>query len=116
MNLLLDTCVWGGTLQVLREAGHDVVWTGEWDTDPGDQEILRYAYEEDRILVTLDKDFGERAIVYGDPHCGIVRLVGIPARKQTDYCLRVLEKYSSELMRGAIVTVDVKRTRIRVPK
>ena len=64
MKLLLDTCVWGGVLQALREEGHDVVWTGEWDVDPGDQEILHQAYEQERILVTLDKDFGERAIVF----------------------------------------------------
>ncbi len=116
MNLLLDTCVWGDALRFLREAGYDVVWTGEWKTDPGDQEILRQAYEQHRTLVTLDKDFGERAIVYGEPHCGIVRLVGIPARKQADYCLRVLTKYSSDLARGATVTVDERQTRIRTPE
>lgn len=116
MNLLLDTCVWGGALQVLRAAGHDVVWTGEWETDPGDKEILRQAYEQGRILVTLDKDFGERAIVYGDPHRGIIRLVGIPARLQADYCQRVLGKYSSDLGQGAIVTAEVSRTRIRMPE
>lgn len=82
MRLLLDTCVWGGALQALRDAGHDVVWTGEWERDPGDKEILRQAYEQDRILVTLDKDFGERAIVYGEPHRGIIRLVGISARSR----------------------------------
>ena len=36
---------------------------GDWPTDPGDDDILTYAYQEDRILVTLDKDFGELAIV-----------------------------------------------------
>ena len=30
-------------LELLREAGHEVEWTGERETDPGDQEILRYA-------------------------------------------------------------------------
>lgn len=70
MKLLLDTCVWGGALPALREAGHDVVWTGEWDVDPGDQEILHQAYEQERILVTLDKDFGERVIVFREPPSG----------------------------------------------
>lgn len=116
MKLLLDTCVWGGVLPVLRKAEHDVVWTGEWETDPGDQSILSLAYAQGRTLVTLDKDFGERAILYGEPHCGIVRLVAIPARKQAEYCQRVLAKYGPELSRGAIVTVDERRTRIRVPE
>jgi len=115
MKLLLDTCVWGGALRHLRDAGYDVVWSGNWARDPGDQEILRLAYDQGRVLVTLDKDFGERAIVFGKPHGGIVRLVGIAAREQARYCSAALEKYGDELVRGAIVTVDTRRTRIRAP-
>ncbi|MCC5874368.1 MAG: DUF5615 family PIN-like protein [Gammaproteobacteria bacterium] len=73
MRLLLDTCVWGGAQQELRHAGHDVLWTGDWTRDPDDQEILKFAHDEGRILVTLDKDFGERAIVFGEAHRGIIR-------------------------------------------
>ncbi len=54
MKVLLDTCVWGGVRQALSDAGHDVVWTGDWDEDPGDDEILAQAYRESRVLVTLD--------------------------------------------------------------
>ena len=35
MQVMLDTCVWGGALTDLRAAGHDVVWAGEWDQEPG---------------------------------------------------------------------------------
>lgn len=115
MRLLLDSCVWGGALQRLREAGYDVEWTGDWDVDPGDRKILRFAHDQGRILITLDKDFGEWAIVFGEPHSGIVRLVGLAAREQAEYCLAALDKYGEELSRGAIVTVDSRRTRIREP-
>ena len=113
MKLLLDTCVSGVAARTLREMGHDVVWTAEWDSDPGDEQILRIAHGQARVLITLDKDFGERAIVFGDAHSGIVRLVGIAAREQAGYCARVLEKYADELSEGAIVTADHRRTRIR---
>lgn len=116
MRLLLDTCVWGGALQALQTAGHDVVWTGGWAQDPGDRQILKLAQRESRVLVTLDKDFGELAIVFGEPHCGIIRLVGISAREQATYCLAVLDKYGQELAQGALVTVDSSRTRIRSPE
>jgi predicted nuclease of predicted toxin-antitoxin system len=59
MKILLDTCVWGGARKTLAAAGHDVEWTGNWPQDPGDDTILAHAYQEGRILVTLDKDFGE---------------------------------------------------------
>lgn len=105
---MLDTCVWGGARLRLREAGHDVVWTGDWESDPGDQEILKYAYDHERILVTLDKDFAERAIVFGEVHNGILRLVGIAAREQAEFCLSTIRKYGEGLSSGAIVTVDAK--------
>ena len=54
MKLLLDSCVWGGVRDALVASGHDVVWTGDWAEDPGDDEILAFAYREGRALVTLD--------------------------------------------------------------
>ena len=65
MKLLLDTCVWGGAKKTLESSGHDAVWAGDWFEDPGDEEILARAYNDGRTLVTLDKDFGEIAIVQG---------------------------------------------------
>lgn len=115
MRLLLDTCVWGGATKVLKEAGHDVVWAGEWPEDPGDEEILNTAREEGRILVTLDKDFGELAIVHGITHHGIVRLVGISATQQANVCLRVISLHGAELQQGAMVTVEPGRLRLRPP-
>ena len=67
MKLLLDTCVWGGAVKTLEASGHNVVWAGQWSEDPGDEEILAIAHNEDRILVTLDKDFGEMAIFQKSP-------------------------------------------------
>ena len=58
MKALLDSCVRGGVRDALLAAGHDVVWTGDWAEDPGDDEILALAHREGRALVTLDKDFG----------------------------------------------------------
>ncbi|BAP58216.1 hypothetical protein THII_3919 [Thioploca ingrica] len=116
MKLLLDTCIWGGTVKTLNEYGYDVIWSGDWQVDPGDNEILAYAYQQQRILITLDKDFGELAIVYAKPHYGIVRLVGLTAKQQSTYCLKVLRKYADELESGAIITVTQERVRIRSAK
>ena len=30
----------GGAIAVLRSAGHDVEWVGDWSTAPGDDQIL----------------------------------------------------------------------------
>ena len=82
MKILLDACVWGGVRAALAAAGHDVIWAGDWPSDPGDEEILDQAAAENRVLVTLDKDFGELAVRQGRAHCGIVRLVNLASREQ----------------------------------
>lgn len=115
MKLLLDTCVCGGAKAELQAAGHDVVWTGDLAQDPGDEVILAQAHLEQRVLITLDKDFGELAIRRRLPHCGIVRLVNLSARQQGAVCQQVLERYGDELTRGAIITVEAGRVRVRPP-
>jgi predicted nuclease of predicted toxin-antitoxin system len=67
LKLLLDSCVSGVLKAPLQSAGHDVAWAGDWPADPGDEEILGRAHAEGRVLVPLDKDFGELAIVRGSP-------------------------------------------------
>ena len=114
MKLLLDACVWGGAATELRTNGHDVVWAGDWESDPGDREILRVADAERRTLVTLDKDFGGLAIREEQSHCGIIRLVEVGARRQAIVCGDVLSRYGQEIQSGAIAIVTVERGRIRI--
>lgn len=64
--------------------------------------------------MTLDKDFGELAIVRGHPHRGIIRLVNQSATVHADVCLRVIAQYGVELEAGAIVTAEPGRLRVRV--
>jgi predicted nuclease of predicted toxin-antitoxin system len=113
VKVLLDACVWGGAARDLSDSGHDVVWAGSWTEDPGDEEILRRAHADGRVLATLDKDFGEIAIVRGVAHSGIVRLVEIRARDQGPRLAEVLARYGDELQAGAIVTVEWGRVRVR---
>ena len=116
MKLLLDTCVWGGALAELKTAGHDVIWAGEWSQDPGDEEMLARAHREGRTLVTLDKDFGELAVVRQSPHSGIVRLVNLSAKQQAGTCLQILTLHGRILQAGAIVTAEPGRLRVRPPE
>lgn len=115
MKVLLDSCVWGGAREAIAAAGHDVQWVGDWEGDPGDSAILDVAHAEGRVLVTLDKDFGELAIVKGAPHARIVRLVGIRARDQGPAAVQVLVAYTEDLRRRAILTVEPDRVRVRLP-
>jgi predicted nuclease of predicted toxin-antitoxin system len=113
VKLLLDACIGRGVYDALRALGHDVQWAGEWAEDPGDEEILNLAFQGKRILITLDKAFGELAVVREQLHAGIIRLVNWSARRQADICISLLDRYSIDLSAGAIVTAEPGRIRIR---
>ena len=86
MKLLLDSCVWGGATEPLREKGHDVFWCGDIFPDPGDELILRRAVQEQRILVT-----------------------------QAEAIDFIVSKHGDLLVEGAIITLKSSRLRIRKP-
>jgi predicted nuclease of predicted toxin-antitoxin system len=113
MKLLLNTCISPRTRDSLVAEGYDVVWTGDWDADPGDEAILGFAAQQSRILITLDKDFGELTVIFHRKHAGIVRLVDISVQRQAIVCLRTITRYSSDLQLGALVTVEPGRVRVR---
>lgn len=113
MKLLLDTCLPVRLKFALMKAGHDVVYAGDWPSDPGDREILNRAHAAKRVLITLDKDFGELAVVHARPHSGILRLVNLSFERQIAVCMDILTKHAVELAAGALITAEPDRTRIR---
>lgn len=113
MKILLDSCVSAHAADVIRQAGHDAARAGNWPSDPGDDEILACAARESRVLVTIDKDFGELVVVQGMLHAGLIRLVGFRASEQGPALVRLLDKYQPELAAGAILTVEPWRVRVR---
>ncbi len=54
-------------VEALRAAGHDVLWARTDMPGTPDDEILRRAQLEQRIVLTFDKDFGELAFHFGLP-------------------------------------------------
>lgn len=59
MKLLADVNIERLIVKHLRDSNHDVKWMLEEDPYITDEEILNISYNEKRILVTNDKDFGE---------------------------------------------------------
>jgi predicted nuclease of predicted toxin-antitoxin system len=113
LKVLLDTCLSPLVKTHLKSAGHDVISAADWDEDPGDAAILARAQQEDRVLVTLDKDFGELGVLRQAPHCGIVRLVNFRAARQGPLLVEILSRHGEELAQGAILTAEPGRIRIR---
>jgi predicted nuclease of predicted toxin-antitoxin system len=89
----------------LRRLGHDVDYVRDWPGDPGDLVILRTAYTQGRVLITLDNDFGELIFEGGQPHAGVIRLTHDLNRQQRlDLCLRILAEIDAASLERSLVT------------
>ena len=114
LKVLLDSCIWAGAKNELVAADYDVSYVSDFLQDPGDTAIIRLAFKEERVLITLDKDFGELAVFRGEQHCGIIRIFNFSAVQHGQISIDILNRYQLELSNHAIITVDRGRVRIRV--
>src|SRR5688500_13998050 len=113
MKVLLDRCVGRSVKLALEAAGHTVAAISDWPTDPGDKEILRRAFAEEQLLITIDKDFGTLAVLPGQQHREIIRFASLSVAEQVELVVTILEKHEKDLRAGAIITASSKRLRIR---
>jgi predicted nuclease of predicted toxin-antitoxin system len=114
MKFLLDVCVSSRSLQAFLVAqGHDSISALAIDPTASDDRLMALALEEERVLVTEDKDFGELIFVRRLPHGPIVRLVELAVDDQVKGLVELLEQHGSELTGAVIVTVTRGRIRIR---
>ena len=114
MKFLLDACTAARTLEDrLTALGHDVRSARGKYARASDEALLALAYEEGRVLVTEDNDFGELVYLRGLPHPCVVRLVELRITEKVDALRDLLEKHSSALRAGTMVVITRKRVRIR---
>jgi predicted nuclease of predicted toxin-antitoxin system len=112
MRFLIDRCGGRRLADWLREQGHEVLESRERGSDPGDRILLQWAVDERRILVTMDKDFGQMIFLEGAPHCGLVRLPDVPVERRITLMEMILTEYADELVARSVVTVRGDRVRI----
>jgi predicted nuclease of predicted toxin-antitoxin system len=114
VKLLADENFPLSAVEALREAGHDVLWARAEMAGEADDVILRRAGNEDRLVVTLDKDFGELAFRHGLPAtCGII-LVRLHTQVPEHIQSRVLETLAEHpTWAGHLVIVEEHRVRVR---
>lgn len=96
----------------IRE-GHDVLSAVDDPQKASDQDIMALALEEDRILITEDKDFGELVFVRGLSHPGIVRFVEMPVAEKVEALRELIAIYPNAMREGSLIVVTRNRVRIR---
>jgi predicted nuclease of predicted toxin-antitoxin system len=116
LRFLIDRCAGTRIAGRLKALGHDVTEARERTPDPGDEAILAWAAAERRVLVTMDKDFGELVYRGGAVHAGIIRLPHLPSAQRVALIEQLLADHEANEIEGAIVTVRGTRVRISRPK
>jgi len=115
MKFIVDRCAGRTLADWLRSEGHDPVYAVSLGPDPGDLALLKRAVSEKRILVTIDTDFGRLVYKGGEVHCGIVRLPDVRRDRRIELMKIVIERYGSQLEKGAIITIRGDKIRVSLP-
>ena len=68
MRFVVDECTGPAVARWLREHEHDVFSVYEEARGMDDRDVVQKAFAENRILITNDKDFGERICREHRPH------------------------------------------------
>ncbi|MGH3147153.1 MAG: DUF5615 family PIN-like protein [Rubrobacter sp.] len=113
MRFLVDECTGPGVARWLRdERGHEVFSVYEEARGAGDDHLIDKAHAEGWILITNDKDFGEKVFKEQRSHRGIVllRLEDERAARKIEVLRRLLEGYADRL---ADRFVTVTETQVR---
>ncbi|NVM20685.1 MAG: DUF5615 family PIN-like protein [Desulfobacterales bacterium] len=113
MNFLSDVNASGAVARWLIDRGHNVAEVGQKDPRMSDDEILRWALRERRIIVTTDNDFEEMIWRQGKSHCGVLRLENLPRSQRKALVHDVLDRHSKDLESGAIVIALSRKFRVR---
>ncbi|HCG98669.1 MAG: hypothetical protein A2074_07230 [Candidatus Aquicultor primus] len=117
MKFLADMGISQSTVNRLRERGSDAVHLREQGLKRiSDNEIVTKARKENRIILTCDLDFGDIMAASGEawPTVIIFRLENETPSNINRRLLQVLEESSAALAKGAIISVEEKRHRIRL--
>jgi len=83
MRFLVDECTGPAVAQWLRLQNHDVVSVFDEIRGADDRDIIKKANEQNRILITNDKDFGDLVFREKKPHKGVILLRLYDERLQT---------------------------------
>ncbi len=74
MRFLVDVCTGSSVAKWLKEKGHEVCSVYDECRGATDDEVLEKAYSENWIIITNDKDFGEKIYKENRIHQGVIFL------------------------------------------
>lgn len=112
MRFLVDECTGPSVAAWLRSKGNEVFSVFNEAQGMTDDEVIQKAYSESWILITNDKDFGEKVYREQHPHRGVIlmRLEDERTINKIEVLRRLLEQYADKVTDRFVVVTE---TRVR---
>jgi predicted nuclease of predicted toxin-antitoxin system len=114
MKFLVDVGVGRKVEQWLHKNGFNAKAVRDIDAIARDADILQLAASEGRMIITMDKDFGELVYNSGLPHSGvlILRLDDAKGQEKVEIVAGILSGFADEI-EGRFCVYQDGRLRIR---
>jgi predicted nuclease of predicted toxin-antitoxin system len=108
MRFLVDESTGPSVAEWLREQGHEVFSVFEEWRGADDDAIILKAFDENWILMTNDKDFGEKVYRERRPHRGVVllRLKDERSPRKIEAIKRLLKRYADRIPGQFVVVTE----------
>ena len=108
MRFLVDECTGPAVAKWLREQGHETFTVYEEARGTDDDKIVEKALQDNLILITNDKDFGEKIYRERRRHKGVVllRLDDERAESKINALQRLLEGHADRLPDAFVVVTE----------
>ena len=113
-SFLLDQMFDRLVLDTLRQEGYDVVSVSELGLAAADDaEIMQWAIDNDRVVITLDEHFGDWAVLPLSRHPGVIRLKVNPTTTSETLALLLpfLKRHAQSDFKSHLVIVRDQRNR-----
>jgi predicted nuclease of predicted toxin-antitoxin system len=117
LKLLFDMNLSPNTVDYFISRGYETLhWQKVGAPDATDAEIMRYAREHGFVVLTYDLDFGTiLSITQADsPSVVQIRAKEALSEKVLSLVLDALNRTKDDLLKGAILTIDVEHIRLRL--
>lgn len=110
MRFLVDECTGPAVARWLKAQQHDVFSVYDEAGGIDDDEVLQIAFVEYRVLITNDKDFGEKVYRERKPNRGVIllRLADERSTVKIEVLKKLLSRYSDRIPDQFVVVTETK--------
>lgn len=116
MNLFADECVFGPTIKLLGNKGHDIVTVHDFALNGHeDTEILATATAQRRVLLTIDLDFGNIRHYPPEYHAGVIilRVRHSTVEQVHTILVQFLQTTPQTTIENTLIVIDHNKVRLR---